>query len=140
MRAIERSKLVWARITATGAGIFVPFPEQPDLTRGKALITGIESFTDEELAFVRDGTPVITAADAGNLTLTIQEFSDERHQDMPLLTLNTAITAGIWKEFDPFGVAWPKSGVFPVAAMTAEPLAAAFLVYYCRPGSVHAVR
>ena len=113
------------------AGSKIQIPVQPDLDG--CLIVGFEAFTANQLASTPDRIAVIPAADAPQVSLTLNESSDKRFYRMPYTSLVAALNFGIFRQCEPFQVDWQKSQ-FEVGglAITAD-RALVLVVQYLRP-------
>lgn len=107
MRPIQRSQTIFVLIPSTatlGAKVFLPdIPELRD-----ALVEGIETYTDSELANDLQGNSVQTIAGVAGLTLNLVQESDRRAQDFPLNSLLAVQYGGIYKEFTSWRLNWQK--------------------------------
>lgn len=129
MQALNFSKLVWVTLpSGTAVGAQVRFPDVSEL-RGKRIL-GLEFYASAVLAATPDRVAVVSAADAVNYTLVLKDASDERHQDIPLLTLYPLNTGGIWKQVTPFVVNWQSSFVRVVGAPAASPVSIPLGIFY----------
>jgi len=133
MDVINRSELIWIRITNgnTMAGAFVPFDDQPSLDG--VLVTGIETMGDSTLIATPDGTTVVTVADQRKILMTFAEGSDQRHKDVANVQFDPLLMNGVWKEVQPFPVNWQKSGVRILDNLSAALLSIPVLVHYRYP-------
>lgn len=107
MRPIQRSQTIFVPIPGTatlGAKVFLPdIPELRD-----ALVEGIETYTDSELANDLQGNSVITVGGLAGLTLNLVQESDRRAQDFPMNSLLAVQYGGIYKEFTSWRLNWQK--------------------------------
>ena len=107
MRPIQRSQTIFVPIPGTatqGAKVFLP--DIPEL-RG-ALVDGIETYTDTELANDLTGGGIVNAAGITGLVLNLVQESDRRAQDFPLQSLLAVQYGGIYKEFTGWKLNWQK--------------------------------
>lgn len=131
MQPLFRTQLVWVRVPANPIfGASYPFPDQPVLQG--CYTVGIEAVSADLLTNTPDQTPV--TANPEYYSLTLNEGSDARHQDMPVGSLISLLNGGIWKEFTPFVTDWQKSRVTFRSTVAVEEIEAVpFAVYYFTP-------
>lgn len=107
MKSIQRSQLVTIKVpkgATLGAKFFLPdIPELRD-----ALIDGLETYTEAELAADLNGVPTVQDPGLAGLTLSLIQESDRRAMDIPAWSLRSSQYGGIWKEFDSWRVNWQK--------------------------------
>lgn len=130
---MPRTQLVLTNIPQNGgtAGSKLQFPSQPDLDG--CLIVGFEMFTADQLSVTPDRIPVLPAADAVNVSVTLNTGADKRFWRMPMTSLVAAgANAGVFRQCDPFFVDWQKSQ-FEFGAAVASNVALVMQVQYLRP-------
>lgn len=119
MRPIQRSQTIFLPIgagIATGSKVFLPdIPELRD-----ALVDGIETYTDSELAKDLQGKDVQDIAGLQGLVLNLVQESDRRAQDFPLQSLLATAYGGIFKEFTGWRLNWQKCYVQATNANPAD--------------------
>jgi len=133
MKALYRSQLVYINLTNANAltGAFVPFPDQPSLNG--VYLMGIEAMGADTLLFTPGLTPTVTRADEELILVTLNEGSNQRHKQMPMVQLDPFLTFGIWKEVVPFHIDWQKSGILVTSPLHTAVLSVPFLIHYATP-------
>lgn len=107
MRPIQRSQTIFLTIPAgAGQGAKVYLPDIPELR--DALVEGIETYTEDELAADLTGTSLVGIAGMQGLVLNLVQESDRRAQDFPLQSLRAVSYGGIYKEFTSWKLNWQK--------------------------------
>lgn len=107
MQPIQRSQLITVVLpaaTATGAKIF--FPDIPELR--DALVDGLETYVDSELAADLSGNAVVSAATLAFLAVSLVQESDRRAMDFPAQSLRASAYGGMYKEFTGWRLNWQK--------------------------------
>jgi hypothetical protein len=132
MKPIRNYKLVLVTINAgTSAGAVIQFPDVPEL-RGRK-ITGLEFYDTALMSVAPNQVAGTTQAQMISTTVTLKDFDEtglERLKDCPLATLQPINVAGIYKQFEPFGVNWQGSFVRYVGANVAAQFVMPFGVMY----------
>jgi hypothetical protein len=92
------SYLVTAKITATpAAGLEFTFQNIPEISKNNIEVYAIEAVTASQLAKSRDGSTVIAAAGALNVTVSIIDSENRTVlQDYPYYNLVRANTGGLF--------------------------------------------
>jgi hypothetical protein len=107
MKPIQRSQTIFIPIGAgatLGSKIFLPdIPELRD-----ALVEGIETYSDAELATDLQGNSVVDVTGIADCVLNLVQESDRRAQDFPLNSLLAVQYGGIYKEFTGWQLNWQK--------------------------------
>jgi hypothetical protein len=107
MKPIQRSQTIFINVPATaGLGSSVFLPDIPELR--DAVIDGLETYTDQELAVAPTGVPIVPIAAVREITLSLLQESDRRAQDFPLQSLLAVQYGGIYKEFTQWRLNWQK--------------------------------
>lgn len=110
MQAIPASRVVYAIMPAgVGKGARVLFPIDKFLLDKKVI--GVETYNAVQLVTAPNGLPVVTSADAANLTITLVRQSAEIHHDIPDQLLNTMNLFGLYKTIPPTVIDWNSSYV-----------------------------
>ena len=109
MQPMTRWQLVYQAIPAGGggAGATLALQNQPDLDG--CLIVGFETFTAAQAVADPDRIAGLIAAEAVNVMLTLNEGSEQRFKNMPYTSLVASLNAGVYRECDPFQIAWNAS-------------------------------
>ena len=132
MRPIQRSQTIFINIPAgaqLGSTVFLPdVPELRD-----AVIDGIETYTDTELAFSLTGNPVITTPGIREVTLNLVQESDRRAQDFPLQSLLAVSYGGLYKEFSGWRLNWQKCYLQLTGPTAADTTVVLNLFYHYEP-------
>lgn len=131
MQPIFRSQLVWVTFPiGTTFGKALPFQDQPVINGN--YVVGAEVAPDAVMVLTPDQSP--TTATPELYSVTWNDGSDKRHQDVPVNTLFAAFNGGIYKEYVPFLCDFQKSRVIYRGATALEaPEALAFVMYFVRP-------
>lgn len=129
-----RTVLTWVNFTgdpaAVAAGIFIPFRDIAEL-RGNYVV-GVEYVNSADgLGNFPSGEANLGAPQNALLTLSDQESAVVR--DMPCATLDPTLQAGMFKQFHPFRIEMPRSGVRFNDNLDPTELCAGFLFHYFRP-------
>jgi hypothetical protein len=128
MKPIQRSQTIFVSVPANaqlGTTIFLPdIPELRD-----AVIDGLETYTDQELAFDTRGLNIITLPAIREITLSLLQESDRRAQDFPLQSLLAVQYGGIYKEFTQWRLNWQKC-YFTILGTTPAEQVIALNVFY----------
>lgn len=129
MQAIPRSQTVYIPLPQSlSPGAKVNLPDVPELRQGIVAV-GFETVTSDLLAFAPDGTQVVTAGDLANLSLVLLDKSTQRHRNVPMLSLYTGFTFGVWKEVVPFLPNWQGSWLVSGGSFTGGTVVP-LVVYY----------
>jgi hypothetical protein len=132
MRPIQRSQTIFIDIPANAQlGSTVYLPDIPELR--DAVIDGIETYTDTELAFSLTGNPVVTVAGIREATLNLVQESDRRAQDFPLQSLLAVAYGGIYKEFSGWRLNWQKCYLQLVGTASASTTVVLNVFYHYEP-------
>lgn len=127
MLLIPRMQLVCFNLNLTGE---TKFPDVKNIMPPNIDVLGIVAYSVAQLSNAApSGQAVVSAADSLKLTVTLQQGSDQRFQDVPYFDLIRANNAGIYYALSPVGIDWQKSFVKNNgSALTAS--SAAFNVFY----------
>lgn len=110
MQTIPASRVIYAIIPAgTAKGARVLFPIDKFLLNRP--IIAIETYNGGQLVTAPSGLPVVTAADAQKVTITLVRQSAEIHHDIPNNLLNTINLFGLYKTIPPTVIDWNASYV-----------------------------
>lgn len=135
MQLIPASRVIYAIIPAgTAKGARVLFPIDKFLLNRK--VVAIETYNGSQLVTAPSGLPVVTAADAQKVTITLVRQSAEIHHDIPDNLLNTINLFGLYKTIPPTVIDWNASYVkvtdtLAVGAVFVVPL----IVHYVPDGN-----
>lgn len=131
---VYRSRLIEIQIPAIFAqGQEVSFPDQPDLRN--AVVVGVETFTSSDISTGPSGAIAISPADALNAVLTFTEASDEKIRNVPYVSFNRQLNAGLFREYRDLMPTWEQCRVRAVAPFGAGNASVALvLVHYYYPG------
>lgn len=133
-----RTVLTWVNFTgdpaAIAAGLFIPFGDIAEL-RGNYIV-GVEYVSTNSLNNFPSGEANLGAPQDSLLTLSDQESAIAR--DIPCATLDPTLQAGMFKQFHPFRIEMPRSGVRFNTVLAPENICAAFLFHYLRPEDMQA--
>lgn len=115
----------------------MPFQDQPVING--CWVVGAEMQPVGIQAATPDRDPV--TATPALYSVTWNDGSDHRHEDVPVSTLIASFNGGIYKEYIPFRCDFQKSrvtyrGVNPTIAVEAVP----FTIYFVRPEDMDAFR
>ena len=99
----EKTQMVSAVIGAASVGLEFNFEDVPNISRNDIEIYGIQAFSDGQLAADEQGRTVIAAADAVNLTVTLEDNEKRVHlQDVPYYSLISSQNGGFTALVKPF--------------------------------------
>lgn len=133
---VYRSRLIEINLpTGIGPGSEIAFPDQPDLR--EAVVTGFETFTENNIQAGPSGVLAVTTSDALALVLVMTEASDEKVKFVPYSSCVRANNAGLFREYRALRPTWEQCKVRTVANLTAStPTVALVLVHYFYPKDV----
>lgn len=132
MRPIQRSQTIFIDIPANAQlGTTVFLPDIPELR--DAVVDGIETYTDQEVAFSLTGNPVITTPGIREATLNLIQESDRRAQDFPLQSLLAVSYGGLYKEFSGWRLNWQKCYLQLTGANAAATTVVLNIFYHYEP-------
>jgi hypothetical protein len=126
----NRARLIEIQIPAAApAGAEIPLPDQPDL-RG-VIVTGIETFSRDDVAFAPSGLLTIQAADGVKLCATFVQDSVEKVKLIPYQSFNRALNGGNVRQFRDLRPTFEQCVIRVVDVTTnATPEAALIVVHY----------
>jgi len=110
MQPVPAQRTILATVPAGSVkGARILFPIDKFLLNRQ--IVAIETVNADQQAIASNGLPVVTAADALNITVTFVVGSAEVHHAIPLALLNTVLLAGLFKTITPTVIDWNSSYV-----------------------------
>jgi len=122
----KRFRLISIRLDAVAStGREFSFQDQDDLR--DAIIDGVETFSEADAPYDQQGNPVVTIADASNLSVCITEGSTDKVRYIPYNPMRTVINGGIVRMYDNLRPTWPQCRI-RVNNTLASPIATYALV------------
>ena len=110
MQPIPASRVIYAIVPAgAGKGTRILFPIDKFLLDKK--VVAVETYNAGQQPTAPNGSAVVTAADAGVITITLLRNSFEIHHEIPNNLLNTLSLFGLYKTMPPTLIDWNSSYV-----------------------------
>ncbi len=131
MYPAERSRVIEVPITGTADGLQFKFPDQPDLVH--AIVESVETYDSTTQTVGESGATVVSAADAVNLVVIIQDKSDEKVQLVPYQAFNTVLNSGEKRNYRNLVINWESCKVQTVAPLAASGTVALVQIDYRLP-------
>lgn len=108
MQPIPASRVIFAQVPAsTGKGARILFPIDKFLLNKR--IVAVETYNSNQQPTSPTGQTVVSATDAGVITITLLRDSFEIHHDIPDNLLNTLSLFGLFKCMPPTVIDWNSS-------------------------------